>query len=285
MPEPLISVDQLLKNLVGTVVVDCRFSLADTDAGESSYRKGHIPGAHYLHLDRDLCGEKGEHGGRHPLPDPARFCERLAQLGITTDTPVVAYDDSRFAFASRLWWMLRSLGYRSVQVLDGGFSAWCAAGAGTDVEIPEPQPVAAHQAEAYAARLDIDGVRSAQSEAAILVDSREEKRYRGIEEPIDPVAGHIPGAVNYPWQGVSDEAGFALDVSAQSDRWQDLDPQRELVVYCGSGVTACVNLLSLAMAGRSRVQLYAGSWSDWCSYLETIPGPGRRGPAAQSIQP
>ncbi len=267
MTEPLISVAQLRKNLADTVVVDCRFSLAETGAGEASYRQDHIPGAHYLHLDRDLSGEKGEHGGRHPLPEPTRFCERLAQLGITTDTPVVAYDDSRFAFAARLWWMCRALGYRRVQVLDGGYTAWCAAGAATDAEIPKPQTVVAHQADGYATCLDIDGLRVAQGEGAILIDSREEKRYQGIEEPIDPVAGHIPGAVNYPWQGVTDTAGKAQNATAQTERWQELDPGRELVVYCGSGVTACVNLLSLAMAGRAGVQLYAGSWSDWCSYL------------------
>jgi thiosulfate/3-mercaptopyruvate sulfurtransferase len=267
MAAPLISVSQLLEKLAASVVVDCRFSLVDTSVGETSYRQAHIPGAHYLHLDRDLAGAQGEHGGRHPLPQPARFCERLAQLGITTDTPVVVYDDSRFAFASRLWWMCQALGYSRVQVLDGGYSAWCSAGLATDAEIPGPQAVVAHQADDYVACLDINGLRSAQATGAILVDSREEKRYLGLEEPIDPVAGHIPGAVNFPWQGVSDETGFALAAPAQVERWQALDPERELVVYCGSGVTACVNLLSLAVAGRSQVQLYAGSWSDWCSYL------------------
>jgi thiosulfate/3-mercaptopyruvate sulfurtransferase len=266
--EPLVSVAGLKDRLDETVVVDCRFSLADTRAGEASYRKDHIRGAHYLHLDRDLSAEKGEHGGRHPLPDPGQFCERVAQIGITTDTAVVAYDDSRFAFASRLWWMLRALGFRRVQVLDGGYAAWCAAGGATSADIPKPVPVAAHRASGYADCLDIEGLRAAQAAGAILVDSREEPRYLGLQEPIDPVAGHIPGAVNYPWQGASDETGFALDAAGQQARWADLEPGRNLVVYCGSGVTACANILSLAMAGRSPVQLYAGSWSDWCSYLD-----------------
>ena len=272
MPTSLISVASLRENLDRTVLVDCRFSLADIDAGEASYREGHIPGAHYLHLERNLSGKKGEHGGRHPLPDAAGFCQRVAQLGITTDTPVVAYDDSRFAFAARLWWMLTSLGFSSVRVLDGGYAAWCDAGGECELEIPAPQPVAAHGADTWSARVDIEGVRRAQNDGAILIDSREEKRYLGLEEPIDPVAGHIPGAVNYPWQDVTDDAGIARNISAQQARWRDLEEERELVVYCGSGVTACVNLLSLSLAGRSRVQLYAGSWSDWCTYLEPVPG-------------
>ena len=116
-------------------------------------------------------------------------------------------------------------------------------------------------------------MRKAQAEGAILVDSREEERYQGLHEPIDPVAGHIPGAVNFPWQEITNDAGFALDVANQTIRWLGLDEERELLVYCGSGVTACVNLLSLEIAGRPRVQLYAGSWSDWCSYLETTSDP------------
>ena len=273
MAEPLISVARLRENLAQTVVVDCRFSLADPAAGEASYAHSHIPGAYYLHLERDLSGEKGTHGGRHPLPEPIRFCERLAQLGIGTDTPVVAYDDSGLAFASRLWWMCRALGYTQVQILDGGFAAWCAAGAETDARTPGSKPVAVHQSAAYVGLVDIEGVRKAQSEGAILVDSREEERYQGLHEPIDPVAGHIPGAVNFPWQEITNDAGFALDVANQTTRWLGLDAERELLVYCGSGVTACVNLLSLEIAGRSRVQLYAGSWSDWCSYLETTSDP------------
>ena len=272
MGSPLITVAELQQELSDTVVVDCRFSLADTVAGEAEYHRAHIPGAHYLHLDRDLSGEKRQHGGRHPLPEPAQICARLAGFGITTHTPVVAYDDSRFAFASRAWWMMTALGYSAVRVLDGGFAAWQSAAASTDDKLPTATPVAAHEASEYRARLDIDGLRGAQRNGAILIDSREEKRYLGLEEPIDPVAGHIPGAVNFPWQGVSDDAGYALDSTAHVDRWREMDPGRELVVYCGSGVTACVNLLSLALAGRSRVQLYAGSWSDWCSYLEPESG-------------
>lgn len=263
----LIDAATLKACLADVVVVDCRFSLVDEAAGEAAYRAGHIPGAHYLHLNRDLSAPLGEHGGRHPLPDAQAFCDRLAQLGVGRDTPVVAYCDSRFAFSSRLWWMMQALGYTRVQLLDGGYPSWVANGGEESTEDAAREPVEPHRADAYAGRLDIDGMREAQGEGALLVDSREERRYLGLEEPIDPVAGHIPGALNYPWQGVSDESGRALAADAQQRRWQDIESDQELVVYCGSGVTACVNLLSLRLAGREGARLYAGSWSDWCSYL------------------
>ena len=250
-----------------TVLVDCRFSLADAEAGRASWTEGHIPGAHYLHLESDLSGEVGAHGGRHPLPAAAAFATRLAALGIGLATPVVAYDDSRFAFASRLWWMMRSLGYTGVRVLDGGLSAWLAAGGELTSEVPVARPVEVPTVGEFSGALDIESVRSAQARGALLVDSREPGRYQGLEEPIDPVAGHIPGALNKPWQGVTDDQGLALGDAEQQQRWQDLPAEGPLVVYCGSGVTACVNLLSLAVAGRDDAELYAGSCSDWCSYL------------------
>jgi len=262
---PLISVTEFSQHFDQFSAIDCRFSLADVTAGEAQYREGHIPGAHYLHLARDLSGPLAQHGGRHPLPDPAVFCARLAAIGIGRDTPVVAYDDSGMAYAARLWWMMRALGYTAVQVLDGGLQAWRQTGGALAAELPAPDPVPAHTATAYAACIDIEGVRAALARGAVLIDSREEKRYQGLEEPIDPVAGHIPGAVNYPWQGVTD-GGRALDSAGQEARWSDLDEERELVVYCGSGVTACVNILSLTLAGR-QARLYAGSWSDWCSWM------------------
>ena len=135
------------------------------------------------------------------------------------------------------------------------------------LEFPAPVPGSAPGASAYAASVDIAGLKASRAGGAVLIDSREEKRYQGLEEPIDPVAGHIPGAMNYPWQSVTDEQGMALHRSQQVLRWQELEPERELVVYCGSGVTACVNILSLHLAGRDDVKLYAGSWSDWCSWM------------------
>lgn len=251
----------------GMVVVDCRFNLADPDEGRRLYLESHIPGAHYLHLNADLSAPVGRHGGRHPLPDPVSLTARLAQCGIGPETVVVAYDDSRFAFASRLWWLMRSLGYRPPRLLNGGFQSWLAIGG--DVESGDVKPMAgvACSATQFDGFCDIEGLRSSQLAGATVVDSREERRYQGLDEPIDPVAGHIPGAVNHPWQGVTDASGRALDEPGLREHWgETLDADR-LVVYCGSGVTACVNLFSLALLGRDDATLYAGSWSDWCSYL------------------
>ena len=257
----------------GPVVFDCRFSLADTDAGRGQYLAGHIPGAFYLDLNRDLSGPVGTHGGRHPLPEPAAFASLLARHGVGPGTEVVAYDDSRLAFAARLWWLMRSLGYRPPRLLDGGYRAWLDAGGIPATEVPTAKEVAASQntsrGQPYSFRgwCDIAGLRQAQASGALLVDSREAQRYQGLEEPIDPVAGHIPGAINRPWQGVTGADGRVRDSGGLQAHWGDALAAEHLVVYCGSGVTACINLFSLALLGRENATLYAGSWSDWCTYL------------------
>ncbi|PSB28957.1 sulfurtransferase [Stenomitos frigidus] len=251
-------------------IADCRFSLMQPTLGQEQYQAGHIPGAVYLDLNQNLSSPIGKHGGRHPLPDVAQLASRLSTMGVHSSpepTLVVAYDDSRLAFASRLWWLLRYLGHDRVAVLDGGFAGWNTAGypvtqavpppkAGTFVPRPNPDQVV--NIEAVKARNGSSGV--------VLVDSREPERYRGEHEPIDPIAGHIPGAVNYPWQEVTDANGYALPLAAQRERWETVQSAEEILVYCGSGVTACANLLSLELAGIQTGKLYAGSWSDWCSY-------------------
>ncbi|MGB3207039.1 MAG: sulfurtransferase [Crinalium sp.] len=251
------------------VIVDCRFSLADPKVGRQQYQTSHISGAYYLDLNLDLSSTVQLHGGRHPLPDPAELANKLATMGINSqETLVVAYDDSRFAFAARLWWLLRYLGHQQVALLDGGFSGWQKAGYGVNNQLPKPQPgkfVPHIQGDRM---VDFNTVNARKDlSKVVLVDSRESDRYRGEREPIDPIAGHIPGAVNYPWQDVSDSIGYVLPVSEQQQRWKDIQQSEEIIVYCGSGVTACVNLLSLEMAGIQKAKLYAGSWSDWCSYL------------------
>jgi thiosulfate/3-mercaptopyruvate sulfurtransferase len=249
------------------VVFDCRFSLADPEEGETLYRQGHIPGACYLDLNRDLAGPVLDHGGRHPLPDPGELNGKLAACGVGQDTDVVVYDDSRLDFASRLWWLMRSLGYKPPRLLNGGYQAYLAAGGQPDAGEPQPEPCASGAVSGFQGVCDIDGLRTARAGGSLLVDSREERRYQGLEEPIDPVAGHIPGAINRPWQGVTSAKGVVVDAAGLKEHWGDALEAEQLVVYCGSGVTACVNLFSLAVLGRDDAILYAGSWSDWCSYL------------------
>lgn len=253
------------------VIFDCRFSLADSQAGEALYREGHIPGAHYLHLNRHMSSPVSRHGGRHPLPDLANFVILLASFGVGPETEVIAYDDNGLAYAARLWWMMKSLGFKPPLLLSGGYQAWLDMGGETETAIPTAKaPASSGQSpEAYTFRglCDIQGLRAAQQTGSTVIDSREERRYLGLEEPIDPVAGHIPAALNRPWQGVTDSAGKFLDEEAQRAHWGDVLEAKALVVYCGSGVTACVNLFSLASLGRDDAVLYAGSWSDWCSFL------------------
>jgi thiosulfate/3-mercaptopyruvate sulfurtransferase len=280
-PDLLITPEQLVSqkhphlppSASGLVIIDCRFSLADPTLGYQQYQIGHIPGAHYLDLNADLSAPAGPQGGRHPLPDVAELTAKLAQLGVGPQTLVVAYDDSRFAFAARLWWLLRWLGHERVVVLDGGLAAYQAAGYPLSTEIPTPagwpaepltfcpQPDWVVDSQDVMARKDQPGV--------VLIDSREPERYRGEREPIDPIAGHIPGALNSPWQQVSDSTGHLLPQTHWQPLLPDAPPVEEIFIYCGSGVTACVNLLGLAAAGvrlgPGGAKLYAGSWSDWCT--------------------
>jgi thiosulfate/3-mercaptopyruvate sulfurtransferase len=252
-------------------IVDCRFALTEPEIGRQQYLKAHIPGAYYLDLNRDLSSPVGTHGGRHPLPDTSGFEDKLAQIGISDRTLVVAYDDSRFAFAARLWWLLRYYGHDRVAVLDGGYSNWVKAGYPVTADLPASAMRGNLRLQPQPERIvEIELVRAIQNSSAhILIDSREADRYLGKIEPIDPRAGHIPGAVNYPWQDVSTPDGFVLTVERHRDRWAAISPELEPIVYCGSGVTACVNLLSLELAGIS-AKLYPGSWSDWCSYDRSI---------------
>ncbi len=265
----LIEAEALQSLVVATdlLVVDCRFDLADPSAGERAYEQAHIPGALYAHLDRDLSGPLAPGTGRHPLPDPAAFAELLSGWGIAPSTQVAAYDASGGMIAARLWWMLRWLGHRRVAVLDGGLPAWCAAGGRLDRSAANrprtrfrPQPRAG-AAVSTAEVADLLGARG-----CLLVDARSEERFEGRVEPIDPVAGHVPGAVNFACQhNLSDDGRFLGRADLQV-AWSGLLAGRtaeSIVSMCGSGVTACHNLLALEHAGLGRGRLYAGSWSEW----------------------
>ncbi|MBW7475591.1 sulfurtransferase [Paenibacillus oenotherae] len=254
----------------GVRIVDCRFLLQDASAGEKAYEEAHIPGAVYMHLDRDLSAPKREDGsgGRHPLPDAAVFAATLGRAGIGNGTHVVAYDDQGGAMAGRLVWLLRWLGHDGgASLLDGGFAAWQAAG--YPVTAARPAVAAAVFEARVQAGLVVhaDDVRARLGQAGVvLVDSREAPRYRGEVEPIDAKAGHIPGAINRFWKDSLASDGTLLPADAQQARFADLSQEDEIIVYCGSGVTACPNVFALEAAGFRNVKLYAGSWSDWISY-------------------
>ncbi len=270
--EHIVSMKWLLARLYEEelAIVDCRFLLSDADAGRRSYSEGYIPGAVYMDLERDQSAPVGEHGGRHPLPDVAELAAKLGRAGIDRNTRVVAYDDQGGAMASRLWWLLRYMGHDAVYVMDQGYSAWKAAGYPvTDAQPAIRVPKRYEPTVQEAMLADVDAVRAASSESSsVLVDSRETRRYLGLEEPIDKVAGHIPGAGNWFWKDNLDEQGRWRSAKQLEERFAALPKDAAIIVYCGSGVTACPNVLALEAAGYRNVKLYAGSWSDWISYSE-----------------
>jgi thiosulfate/3-mercaptopyruvate sulfurtransferase len=266
---PLVSAAWLLEHLVDADlrVVDARFALGKPEAGLAAYRAGHIPGAVFVDLERDLSDPVREDrvGGRHPLPTPDVLAARLSSLGIGSEQFIVVYDEPSSGqgfYAAHFWWLLRYLGHDAVRVLNGGLDAWIAAGG--SLELGDVKPEAA----TFTARPKPKMLASAQDvlergERAVLVDSRAAPRYRGDTEPLDWKAGHIPGAVNRDWaEGLS--AGQFKDETAQRERFSDLEG-KEVIVYCGSGVSAGANMLALEVAGVRDAKLYAGSWSDWIS--------------------
>lgn len=270
MNTPLITASLLQARIgTGVVIIDCRFNLTDKSLGFHQYRENHLPGAYYFDLEHDLSGATGAHGGRHPLPNAEALAQKLGNAGVSEHTLVVVYDDSRMAYAARAWWLLRHLGHQNVAILDGGYQAWCKVGGELDRREPPAKTGKFKTRASLTSSIDYTELEKKLSHLTVI-DSREPRRYAGLEEPIDPVAGHIPGAINYPWQEVTDEQGFIKPQAWQQQRWEALNKpgaatQNEWVVYCGSGVTACVNLLSLYMSGID-AKLYPGSWSDWCSY-------------------
>lgn len=250
-------------------LVDCRFDLRDPAAGELAYEAGHIPGAVYAHLDRDLSGPKTGSNGRHPLPDAGILAQTFGRLGIGPATQVVAYDQDSGQFASRLWWMLRWLGHDLAAVLNGGLAKWVSEGRPTRVgiEIADPQTFTAQpRAEMLASLADVGD--ASRRGVWSLVDARAPERYRGEIEPIDRVAGHIPGAHNHFFQtNLTDRGLLRARSELESGFRQTLGgtPAAKVICYCGSGVTACQNLLALEHAGLRGARLYVGSWSEWSS--------------------
>lgn len=249
------------------VIVDCRFLMGKPDAGRELYEASHIPGAVYMDLEKDLSAPVEEHGGRHPLPDIFDLTVALSRVGIGNDSRVIAYDDQGGAMASRLWWLLKYLGHEQAYVLDEGFTAWVNAGFPVSSEQKTLIPAKFLAEVQHTMLAEMAEVKERLGDETLtLIDSREAPRYRGEVEPLDKVAGHIPGAINRFWKDGLAENGSWKDASAQAERFSDLDRDRELIVYCGSGVTATPNVIALQEAGFTKVRLYAGSWSDWISY-------------------
>ncbi len=257
----------LIEHAEQLVIVDCRFSLADSDQGESDYQTAHIPGAVYLHLNRDLSGpiQPGV-TGRHPLPSVPALVNRLQEVGISSDSTVVAYDADHGAFAARLWWLLRFLGHDTVAVLDGGFARYQAERYTVTSEVRDVRRGRLQTSPRADMLIDAEQVEQLRvREDSRLFDARSEDRFRGENETIDSVAGHIPGAHSLPFSGNLSEGRF-LDrelLRARFEQALDGIAPEKAAVYCGSGVTACHNLLAAESAGLRGMRLYPGSWSEW----------------------
>lgn len=269
----IVSPDWVIKRLKEDpdrmVIVDVSFHLSKPEEGRKAYLKGHLPGAVYVDLERDLSGDTGTHGGRHPLPAPETIAKMLGDIGIDHKTAVVVYDDNGGMFAARFWWQLRYLGHTSVYVLDGGLSNWVKEGHDITSEVPKPVPRKFVPKPQEDELLDAKQVRERIGRpGSTLIDAREKARYAGESEPLDHKAGHIPGAKNYFWKGNLREDGKWKSHEKLKQHYASLNPKSEIVVYCGSGVSACPNVLGLKEAGFKNVKLYAGSWSDWISYAD-----------------
>lgn len=265
----LISVADLAAHLddTGWVICDCRHDLVDTEAGRRAYRESHIPGACFVHLDEDLSAPKSGRNGRHPLPDPDRFARRLGELGIGNASQVVAYDASGGYYAARMWWMLRWLGHETAAVLDGGWDAWVGAGTTVSALVPEVEPARFVRGAALLHSVTAGEIAGDLGTGQRrLLDARSPDRFRGENETLDPVAGHIPGAVNRFFKLNLDADGGFKPPSALRQEFKAVIGARapsDLIHYCGSGVTACHNLLAMEIAGLPGSRLYPGSWSEW----------------------
>jgi thiosulfate/3-mercaptopyruvate sulfurtransferase len=269
---PLVSKQWLLARLFehDLVIVDCRFIMGSPNEGHNQYSEGRIPGAVYFDLDKDLSDVIRVHGGRHPLPSIDQFVSKIAKAGIQPTTRVIAYDNQAGAMASRFWWLMKYIGHENVFILDESFDAWKAAGYPVETKAPIQRVPATYEigkplVEVVSMTDVFDAIQTNQIQ---LIDSREYNRYLGVEEPIDTIAGHIPTAVSYFWRDGQNDVGKWKSSDEQVERFKWLDRNKETIVYCGSGVTACPNIVALQIADFTNVKLYAGSWSDWISYSD-----------------
>jgi thiosulfate/3-mercaptopyruvate sulfurtransferase len=267
--DTVLRADQLLhwpRSRTPLVLLDCGFDLADPQAGERAYEQGHLPGALYVHLDRDLSGAKTGRNGRHPLPDRAALAQRAGGWGIAPGVQVVCYDAQGMPYAARAWWLLRWLGHDAVAVLDGGVDAWRAAGGTLTRDAAVAQPAGPYPARPPAMpTVEADALLARPGRRTIL-DARAGERFRGEIEPLDPVAGHIPGALNRFFRdNLQADGSFRPADELRQAFTALLSDPAQVVHQCGSGVTACHNLLAMELAGLPGSALYPGSWSEWCA--------------------
>jgi len=266
----LVSTEELAAHLddASWVVFDCRHDLAKPDSGAEDYARSHIPGARFLHLDRDLAAPATGNNGRHPLPDAQTFMQTLGAAGVDAGKQVIAYDAQLGVYPSRLWWMLRWLGHESVAVLDGGYAKWTAEGRPVTAAVPKASP-ASFTGQPRALWVDADAVmRSIGQPGRALIDARSPDRYRGENEMLDPVGGRIPDALNRFFRDNLDASGCfkpAVELHQAFAALLGNTPPEAVVHSCGSGVSACHNLLAMEIAGLLGSKLYPGSWSEWCS--------------------
>jgi thiosulfate/3-mercaptopyruvate sulfurtransferase len=271
MPALLISTQELATRLVDKdiVICDCRHDLLDLEKGPRAYAEGHIPGAHFIHLDEDLSGKKTGMNGRHPLPDVDAFAKKMGRIGIDGRKHVIAYDDAGGPYASRLWWLLRWLGHDNVSLLDGGINQWIAEGRAIDRVTPSAKPASFIAKQKNGMTVDANFIlANIKQPSAVVVDARAPERYRGETEPIDPVAGHIPGALNRLFKNNLNADGTFKSAAILQQEFAALLGSKspgEVINQCGSGVTACHNLFAMEIAGLSGSKLYPGSWSEWCA--------------------
>lgn len=262
----LISVAELADRIADAEVVVCdvRFYLDDVDRGRREYDEAHLPGAHFVDLHTELAG--GEGGGRHPLPTVGEFADLIGLLGVAPGSHVVAYDTAGGATASRLWWMLRSVGHSRASVLDGGLQAWVAAGLSTTADVLPVTPTTYPAAPDWTGIVDADAVAQGAALGATVIDARSPERFRGETEPIDARAGHIPGAINRSHTDTLGPDGRHLPTEQLVEQFAGVGTNP--IVYCGSGVTACHDLLVMSTIGVASGRLYPGSWSEWSADSE-----------------
>ena len=271
----LVSAKWLKENMnnENIVIIDCRFDLMDKEYGKKSYERGHIKGAKRVDIETELSGTVKLHGGRHPLPSIEKLKNTFEKLGISNDSIVISYDEGDLAGASRLWWILKYLGHEKVYVLDGGLEDFKELGGEISTEIKKSNKVKLDINVQENMKIDMEYVKERiDDENTVIVDSREYKRYIGEFEPVDKKAGHIPGAVNYFWMDILEKDGDKLYLKSKDElrkQFAELIDFDEVIVYCGSGITACPNSLALSEIGIKH-KLYTGSFSDWISYDENI---------------